>query len=496
MSAQPKTQSVDDITLSPYVTVKDVAKLIDFAQRTFGASLKGTTRQPDGQIQRAELRIGESMLMVGPPEIDAAVRPHDHARPGTFYVFVPDADSTYGKALAAGASAWAAPHETFYGDRVAAVTDANGNVWWIATRKEALSASEVQARADQRWHKDTSHRVAPVRSGGDTVGELHTLNPYLTVANVTGLMDFAQRTFGAVVTGQIKQPDGLIEHVELRIGDSTLLVGPPQVDARAQPGEQQRPSTFYVTVPDVEEACRKAQACGAQILALPTARFFGDRVAQVQDASGNRWWIATREERLTPGELQQRADEHWQVRSRATARTISQAELIEFIRQHRYAVEATVSEQGTPQAALIGIMVNEQLELFFDSFDSTRKVANLKRDGRIAFAIGGHVIGDARTVQYEGSVDQPTGAELQALKAAYFKVHPDGVRRSKLPGITYFRARPRWVRFTSFNASPPQIVVFEGALLHPDPHVQGAAAAPQYSNVHSLWQASDSSPGE
>ena len=74
---------------------------------------------------------------------------------------------------------------------------------------------------------------------------------------------------------------------------------------------------------------------------------------------------------------------------------------------------ASHAAEGPPEAALVGFLVNNRLELFFDSFDSTRKVANLRRDPRIAFVIGGYTIGDERTVQYEGVVDVPTGAEFE-----------------------------------------------------------------------------------
>jgi general stress protein 26 len=168
--------------------------------------------------------------------------------------------------------------------------------------------------------------------------------------------------------------------------------------------------------------------------------------------------------------------------------SMSKTALLEFLRNHRYGVEASNSKEGPPEAALIGFTVNERLELFFDSFDSTRKVANLRRDPRIAFVIGGHAPGDARTVQYEGAVDLPTGAELELFKSDYFAVHPDGVRRSTLPGITYFRVHPRWIRCTDFNVAPAQIVVFEGPDLGADDGAEKPAVAMPYAQVKEPWQ--------
>ena len=104
-------------------------------------------------------------------------------------------------------------------------------------------------------------------------------------------------------------------------------------------------------------------------------------------------------------------------------------------------------------------MTNE-FELFFDTLNSTRKVANLRRNSSIAFVIGGLANGDERSVQYEGVVDEPTGVELKQLQEYYFARFPDGRDRQRWPGILYLRARPRWLRFSNFGATPPDIVEF------------------------------------
>jgi hypothetical protein len=140
--------------------------------------------------------------------------------------------------------------------------------------------------------------------------------------------------------------------------------------------------------------------------------------------------------------------------------TINVPQLLEFLRHHHYAVAASNGPDGAPQAALVGFVVNARLELFFDSFDTTRKSGNLLRDPRIALVIGGTVVGDERTVQYEGAVDTPSGTELHDFQRDYFSILPDGRRRSKLPGIRYFRVRPHWIRYSDYNINPPLIVEF------------------------------------
>jgi general stress protein 26 len=137
-------------------------------------------------------------------------------------------------------------------------------------------------------------------------------------------------------------------------------------------------------------------------------------------------------------------------------------ELVDFLRRHKYAVEATVSAAGGPQAAVVGIVATPRLELFFDTWDTTRKCANLRRDPRVAFVVGWE---DAQTVQFEGICDEPKEDELARLKELYFARFPDGRARSKLPEIAYFRARPTWIRYSDFRGEPPHVVELSGDAL-------------------------------
>lgn len=134
--------------------------------------------------------------------------------------------------------------------------------------------------------------------------------------------------------------------------------------------------------------------------------------------------------------------------------------LLDFVRRHRVAVQASVSEAGFPQAALVGIAVTDRFEIVFDTIETTRKAVNLRRDRRTALVIGGWGDGDGRTVQIEGMADQPAGAELERLKAVYYAVYPDGPSRLSWPGLIYVRVRPTWVRDSDFGRNPPEIVEY------------------------------------
>ena len=147
------------------------------------------------------------------------------------------------------------------------------------------------------------------------------------------------------------------------------------------------------------------------------------------------------------------------------ARAHPEVHLIEFLRQHRLAVEASVSPDGAAQAAVVGFAVTDGLELVFDTLASTRKAANLRQNPRLAFVIGGLDAGDERTVQFEGVADEPTGSELERLKEAYYRVYPDGPSRLAWPGLIYVRVTPTWVRFSDYTVDPPAIVELTEAQL-------------------------------
>jgi hypothetical protein len=135
-------------------------------------------------------------------------------------------------------------------------------------------------------------------------------------------------------------------------------------------------------------------------------------------------------------------------------------ELLSLMRRTRYAVEATVTANGAPQAAVIGVCVTDAFELVFDTIGASRKAQNLRVNRRVALVLGNCYGGDERTIQYEGLADEPGGAELRRLKELYFDVFPDGRERERWPGMTYFRVTPVWIRYSNYRVDPPEILEF------------------------------------
>ena len=128
-------------SVTAYLTVAGVPQLIEFLERAFDAVVaEAPMKTPDGRVMHAEVRIGNSVVMMGEPPAGRA------PMPAMLYVMVPDVDDTYRKALAAGGVSLREPTDEFYGHRSGGVTDAFGNQWWMATPKEQVSREEMQRR--------------------------------------------------------------------------------------------------------------------------------------------------------------------------------------------------------------------------------------------------------------------------------------------------------------------------------------------------------------
>lgn len=145
--------------------------------------------------------------------------------------------------------------------------------------------------------------------------------------------------------------------------------------------------------------------------------------------------------------------------------TVTRTQLLDVMRGRRYAVQSSAGADGRPQSAIVGVAVSSDFEVVFDTLGTSRKAGNLRATRCVAFVFGSLDGGDQRTIQYEGEADEPVGAERERLVQLYLSVFPDGVDRQAWPSLTYFRAQPRWIRFSDFNASPPVIEELDGAAL-------------------------------
>lgn len=142
-------------TATPYLIVKDAAKALDFYKRAFGATELMRFPRPDGKIMHAEIRIGDSPIMLADenPEMGARSPQTIGGTPGSIMLYVEDADKMFQASVAAGAKVRAPVEDKFYGDRSGIVEDPFGHVWSIGTHKEDVTVEEMQKRAQAFFAK-------------------------------------------------------------------------------------------------------------------------------------------------------------------------------------------------------------------------------------------------------------------------------------------------------------------------------------------------------
>jgi PhnB protein len=136
-------------TATPYLIVKDASRAIDFYKRAFGATELMRMPGPGGKIGHAEIKIGDSPIMLADEVPGMGFRSPESlgGSPISILLYVEDVDAVFSEAVAAGAKVQRPVADQFYGDRTGGVTDPFGHVWYIATHKEDVSSEEMKKRA-------------------------------------------------------------------------------------------------------------------------------------------------------------------------------------------------------------------------------------------------------------------------------------------------------------------------------------------------------------
>ena len=135
---QPVPKGYHSVT--PFLSIKGADQALEFYKRAFGAVEKFRSPGPDGKIMHAEVTIGDSTIMLSetlrePPSVSS------------MYVYVPDADKAFARAVKAGAKVKVPLADMFWGDRYGSVSDPYGNTWAIATHVEDVAPEEMPKRA-------------------------------------------------------------------------------------------------------------------------------------------------------------------------------------------------------------------------------------------------------------------------------------------------------------------------------------------------------------
>jgi PhnB protein len=138
-------------SVTPYITLRDAARAIDFYKRAFGAQEVMRMDGPNGKVAHAEIRIGDSMIMLG-DEMPGMGNPSPETLGGTtggILLYVDNADAVFDRAVSAGAQAEMPVADMFWGDRYGRLKDPFGHSWSVATHKEDVAPAEMQKRMQE-----------------------------------------------------------------------------------------------------------------------------------------------------------------------------------------------------------------------------------------------------------------------------------------------------------------------------------------------------------
>jgi len=288
--AAPRTSAA-----APRLAFRSPAKAIEFYTRALGAK-ENFRFQVGDDIPHAELSIGDSTINVSGewPEGGRFSAETLGNSPVWMTLQVPDVDSFAKHAVAEGMKLVREPSNQFYGHRDAMLQDPFGYTWTVFTVTEQMSVDEMHRRMQglttgprggaMPQPGSQKSKVNPVPRG------LRTVTPYLVAEDAPTILEFAKQAFGAEETMRAMTGTGV--HGEVRLGDSTLMIG------GGIPGGGKFPGTLHshalhVYVKDADAAYKKALAAGATSIDGPRDQDYGERSATVKDAAGNIWYIAT-----------------------------------------------------------------------------------------------------------------------------------------------------------------------------------------------------------
>lgn len=241
-------------TITPYIIVNRAADFLEFLKNAFDGVERLRVPAPDGTLMHSEVAIGNGMIEAG--DANAQIPP----APTDIHLYVNDADATFDRALAAGATSIYRPTDEHpSGDRWGALEDPFGNRWYIATPRG--------------W--------TPGPEG------LRSVQPYLHLREARKMIPFLEAAFGAEDVGTHKTPEGRVLHSTMRIGNATL-----EID-EAHGEYQPKPCVLHVYVPDADAMYARALRAGATSVEPPADKPYGDRSAGVKDPFGNTWYLNT-----------------------------------------------------------------------------------------------------------------------------------------------------------------------------------------------------------
>ncbi|MDO9046387.1 MAG: VOC family protein [Methylobacter sp.] len=156
MTVKPIPDGYHSIT--PYLMVKGASEAIEFYKRAFGAIEIFRLSHPNGQIGHAEIKIGDSSIMLADPCEQGAFRTPQSLGGSSvaLHVYVENVDAQFAQAVSAGAKAVKPVFDQFYGDRTGTLQDPFGHIWFLATHKEDIALEEINRRAEALFQQSNT----------------------------------------------------------------------------------------------------------------------------------------------------------------------------------------------------------------------------------------------------------------------------------------------------------------------------------------------------
>jgi PhnB protein len=329
--AEPEKAPVPPIptgffTLTPMITVQGVDAAVDFYVAALGAEKVLALAGPDGKSIHAEVRIGDSIVMID--EENAAQGTKSPltlgGTPASLMVFVDDADAVFATAVGAGAKAEMPVDEQFWGDRYGVLIDPAGHRWAVATHVVDLTPEQMgqraelyaQAAAKKKPKKKPKKPVPPewkliegTPATDPTPAKYHTVTIALTANDAAAAIAFYKAAFGATdLDPPMVGADGKIMHAELTFGDSVLMLSDeaPAMGSKSAKTLGGSPVNVVMYTPDADATFAAATQAGGTAAAPVTVMFWGDRYGAIVDPVGFTWGVATHIEDVTPEQMQER----------------------------------------------------------------------------------------------------------------------------------------------------------------------------------------------
>ncbi len=294
MSTVAEPVTTTHVKAAPRIAFKDASKAIEFYKNALGAR-EIFRFEVGGHIPHAEIAIGDSVILVTeewPEGGRFSAETWGHS-PVMMSLEVDDVDSFAARAEAAGMTMVLPPKDQFYGRRDATLVDPFGYTWSVSTVVEEMSVEEMHRRmkgltsgpegGQVSADKEKRPALSPVPRG------FRMVTPYLVAADGLALLEFTKQGLGAEEMMRAMMPTGV--HAEVRIGDTTLMMG-GGIPGKKFPGTLQ-PGALHLYVQDADAVTQKAVAAGATLIDEVRDQEYGERSSTVKDQAGNYWYIAT-----------------------------------------------------------------------------------------------------------------------------------------------------------------------------------------------------------